>query len=502
MGLLEFGANVLLRMKADTTQAKAALKDLSGEEKKAAQAAIDHAEKTNKAIERKAKAWQFAAQAVGGVTAAYAVGKSGLEAYAKTSEHAAAQVTKIKDASGKAFDSLMASVGKAVAGLEPLITGVASLVSKLSEVGVAGPAAIGALALAVTGNPVIAGIVAGGAWAASGPHGSGGFLRAGGDFSKWAKGIEETNRLEARGGYERQYGVDNMSGDISRVAVALGDAFVVGLNRVGITTWSPFNAKSRGARESNILDPDNVAAYGLRRNVGGGSADEGVGSRAFNNGLIDAQFNEEMARQSRAFQQGSRGLMSPYAAQGSGIASAQESQLSRMFGPLDEFNAYAAAFDTLSGAIGSALSAWIDGSMSAGKAFKAFIGEAVKGLAVQMTIESLKHGAYAIGSLAMGNVAGAALHGKAAAGFAVGALAAAAAAKGLHAGGAPAGGTGGVGASAPRALGGTPGGSGGTNITIVYGDALARNSPHEQQLEAQRLVRLGFETSRQAVKAR
>jgi hypothetical protein len=103
------------------------------------------------------------------------------------------------------------------------------------------------------------------------------------------------------------------------------------------------------------------------------------------------------------------------------------------FGKLSEFDAYKQAFGALSGAVGSAMGAWIDGSKSAGAAFKEFIGQALKGLAVQMEIEALKHAAYALGSLAFGDFSGAGRHAIAAAAFAAGGIAAGFAAKELGA---------------------------------------------------------------------
>jgi hypothetical protein len=116
-------------------------------------------------------------------------------------------------------------------------------------------------------------------------------------------------------------------------------------------------------------------------------------------------------------------------------AGQSQSKLEEMFGPVDEFNVYAEAFNMLGGAVTSAMDAWIDGSMSAGEAVKKFIGQALKGLASQMAIESLKHGAYAIGSLAFGDVRGAGTHAAAAAAFGVGAAAAAVAAREFGGGG-------------------------------------------------------------------
>jgi hypothetical protein len=108
-----------------------------------------------------------------------------------------------------------------------------------------------------------------------------------------------------------------------------------------------------------------------------------------------------------------------------------ESYLETLFGPIDEFSAYGTAFGALTTATQTAMAAWISGSMSLGTAVKKGIGEALAGVASQMAIESLKHGAFALGSLAFFDFGGAAKHGAAAAGFGAGAVAAAAAARKL-----------------------------------------------------------------------
>jgi hypothetical protein len=162
-------------------------------------------------------------------------------------------------------------------------------------------------------------------------------------------------------------------------------------------------------------------------------------------------------------------------------------KLEKMFGPISDFNAYKMAFDTLAGSVGAAMTAWIDGSMSAGKAFKAFIAEAVKGIAVQMAMEALKHGAYALGSLAFGNFAGASMHGKAAAGFAAGAVVAAAAAKALHSGGGSPS-VGGAGAAAPVGSAGSAPRYEGRREVIVIGDSMGDNTPRQRALNTRRRV--------------
>ena len=171
----------------------------------------------------------------------------------------------------------------------------------------------------------------------------------------------------------------------------------------------------------------------------------------------------------------------------------QSSFLEKTFGPVDQFDLYAQGFQMLSGAVGASLGAWIDGSASAGEAFKKFIGEALKGIAVQMAMEALKHGAYALGSLAFGNVAGAQMHGEAALMFGTGAALAAGAAKAFHSGGAsPSTGGGRASPGAPNVSGGGASQPAGRNITIVYGDSLAEDNPHSQRQRSERIVERAY----------
>lgn len=168
-----------------------------------------------------------------------------------------------------------------------------------------------------------------------------------------------------------------------------------------------------------------------------------------------------------------------------------ESYLESLFGPIDEFDAYATAFDTLQTATQSAMSAWISGSMSLGTAIKKGIGDALGALASQLAVEALKHGAYAVGSLAFGDFAGASRHGLAAGAFGLGAVAAASAAKSLGGSvaaevaaqkGAASGGGSAAGRDHRTADGGGAAGGGIREVirektTVVYTDAFASGTP-------------------------
>lgn len=208
-------------------------------------------------------------------------------------------------------------------------------------------------------------------------------------------------------------------------------------------------------------------------------------------GLADEQqraFIEEQTRGSRYEQ---------YLKNGGGREQ-NESILAKTFGPIEDFQLYAKGFDMLTGAVTTSMDAWIDGSMSAGAALKKFFADALKGLANQMAVEALKHGAYALGSLAFGDIRGAGQHAAAAAAFGVGAAAAAVAAKEMGGSAAPkpAGGAG-AGASGGGASGGgasTGGGNGNgkpgtTTIIYAYGDPFANDSARARSREAERMVR-------------
>lgn len=505
--MLGLGANVLLNFRVDTSQAKAALRDLSAEERKAAESAIKLSEAENKRLEQRAKGYQFVGQAIGGLSAAVGVAKSGLEAYAKTSSKAADEAKRIQDVTGKAFDSVQASIGRVVVQLEPLISGLAGVVSSLSDIGVAGPLAIGALGLAITGNPAVAGAITLLGFAMDGNTDVASVLSDPRGYvarkaAERDKILSDTtnflNSLDSRGRPRNK--VDDAYGALGSIQNGLANAVEIGLRRVGIDKWNPFVSTPRASRSfSNKTDvsdlisqldgevaSDQRDAFASQMWGGIGAQDQAGISAAL------AQFYAPGGEMSRRNER----------AYGDYNSRATQSKLEGVFGPLSDFNAYRAAFDGLTGAVGSALGAWIDGSMSAGKAFKAFISEAVKGIAIQMTIEALKHGAYAIGSLAYGDLRGAALHGKAAAGFAAGAIIAAGAAKGLAPGASAPSGGGGYSPSAPNSIGGgTASGSSGTNVTIVYGDAFAEDSPRQRALTATKLVNRAL-GSRSVVEAR
>lgn len=170
---------------------------------------------------------------------------------------------------------------------------------------------------------------------------------------------------------------------------------------------------------------------------------------------------------------------------------ARESYLAGIFGPVEEYDAYAAGFGIVSDSIGAMYSAIVTGSEPAGKALKRMIAQGLLAEGVDMQIKALKYGALAVGwAFTPGGQATAAGYAQTAAMLQAGAIAAGVAASALGAGGSTGGGSGGARSAQP--LGGNPAEAGGgrNNTTIVYGDSFANDSPRARQRTAAQLVDL------------
>lgn len=163
----------------------------------------------------------------------------------------------------------------------------------------------------------------------------------------------------------------------------------------------------------------------------------------------------------------------------------EESFLARTFGPLEEFDAYAAGFDTLKTAVQSGFAAWIDGSESLGTAIKKSIAQSLGAYAVEMSGRALVAGAHALFNLATGDLPGAAAMGMSAAKYAAAAVALGALAKGLGGGG----GSSSVASSAAGVGGRGPSNDNRTSAVVIVGDPLGDDSPRERQRRTRRAMR-------------
>ena len=276
------------------------------------------------------------------------------------------------------------------------------------------------------------------------------------------------------------------------------NSFVYGLRGVAVGFGPTKRTGGSGGRGYQPGDFSNgISSDGLGFAPGKGEFDTGVGSTAFGYGSAFGggfgdpnQFALDDMRRAFARDKADQMIGGTFGIgkYGGGLrdlgaaAGKRQSALEGMFGPLSDFNAYAAGFEMLRGAVGSAFQAWLDGSKSIGAAVKGAISAMIGAKAVDMLSESLRHGAYALGSLAFGDVKGAALHGTAAVKFAAGAVGLGLLAKGL--GGSSTTAAGASGGAAPT--GGSIAGqqSSSRPITILLGDEMAADSPRRRQQRA------------------
>jgi hypothetical protein len=491
MGLGDFAGKVVMRYVADTSQARAELKGLAGEEKKLAEARIKAMEADNKATQKSAQNWQFAAAAVGAAVAAYAVAKSAVDAYGRSSTEAAERVGALEKKFGDATDKIMAGIGEAVMSFEPLLSAIATAIDKLGDLGsVAGKVARGVSF--VTGVGAGAQLVN---WALSD-----------GDKKKGPASVDKTDYWDPAGASASNF-VQGAGKLLQMYAADLGKQ----LNAQSAQQRQEWN-QAHGIYEMDSMDigaaRDKAKAAWLARweeekklaNEQTKAAGDALLIRLQNeqdadNNRLGLQSGHDIVQSGSINQFATQpaaldGLMAQQRNLQDGIAKSGREQtfLEGHFGKLSDFDAYAQAFGALTGATTAALDAWIDGSQSAGQAFKHFVGDALKALANQMAIEALKHTAYALGSLAFGDFRGAATHAAAAAAFGVGAAAAAVAAKevGTSASAKASAGSSGSTPSAPRSSGGSGGGT--QQAIIVYGDNFAYDSPRSRERQAQQIV--------------
>ena len=164
-----------------------------------------------------------------------------------------------------------------------------------------------------------------------------------------------------------------------------------------------------------------------------------------------------------------------------------ETLMSRMFGSLEEFDAYREAFSGIADVATSAFDAMADGSMSVGEAIKQSIAASLKSLGSRMLIRALEETAEGFAALAWGPIGGAsaAAHFKSAGLFGAGAAAAGLASRALGGQGSAAAASGG-GANLGR---GTGGSTGGGNTTVILGDYFSDDNPRARAGKVARAVR-------------
>jgi hypothetical protein len=175
----------------------------------------------------------------------------------------------------------------------------------------------------------------------------------------------------------------------------------------------------------------------------------------------------------------------------------RDNLLTKLFGKPDEMEWVKRSFEALTGATGAMYDAMVTGSESATAAFQKFTAGVVEALGKQMLVQSLKEGAWALGT-AFTDPAESATHAAAAAAYAAGAVLAGVVAHELGYGGGSAGSSGGSSSSSSSGRAGNDQRT--TNqsqqqTVIVYGDSFADDSPRAREQRARRLVQSVVGTS-------
>lgn len=450
-------AQTLMVFRADTSDLKTKMRDVQGEEKKLVQAQLDAVKAQNDRYESWSK-WMTKANVTIQLTSK-AIGIAG-EAWKEYEKKALAaggadaeKARKFRGALNemdRSMDKVKESIGRIVVALEPLVRLAARLVNITAEV-----------------IDMI-------------PGGDGRFYSKGYNILEDKLGIQRGTILGMIHADERAAEAQSATDLIARTNAIAG----LGLVNAGSTVAQGARVRRgrRGAVEDNTIssfydvgrdtkmDPFNLA---LGQSGYGGMGDVGLYGPLLDQ-VRETQALAEQAAQRKSFLEGA-------------------------FGTLEEVNGYQMAFEALSGALTSAFDAWTEGANLTSEALKGLAHNAMKGVAMQMFAEAVKHGAYALGSLAFGimgdpkGFAAAATHAKAAAAFGAGAALFGAGARATAAGGGAAAsvGSGGGAASVYRPVG-APGGE---SITVVVGDIFAANNPRAQAGQVARAIRMARKDS-------
>ena len=517
MALFEAVANVVTRYKADVTDNIKGLQKLKGEERARAEALLEQHRKTNEALENQIKGFQKVAAGVVLMAAGFAAATKGLDAYAKTSDEAKEKVEKLKETTSKAFDTLYAGIGQTVMAFEPLISGVASLVQLMSDLHIAGPAAVAAIGFAITKNPKVAALLAAVSIASDAVSSLtvdeqtqqrnealiGAAARGGGFGGSSAKALQAQYAAEDAAAAKRKTDAVNftrvtvgrwfddgsgVSKTLSEISGALDERIAAIVSRaLGVDQWSggvQFGKGGKGGKAKEGPFRSYVGAISTDYQFGGEGSTT-LGSAA--DSVPRDEFGREILPDVNA----------PYQKLVDAERSRQATVLERMFGPLEEFDAYAESFGMLTGAATSAYDALVEGNMSAGDAMKAFLKDAIKGLGSRMLIRALEETAEGVASLASPLTAAAApAHFKAAGLFAAGAVTAGLVASRMGGGGGGGGGGGSASASLPRDMGtGRDQYDGGNAKVIIIGDPMADDSPRYKARNVDRMLNMAVRTS-------
>lgn len=522
----EILGKALIVVKADTSQAKAAIKDLKGVEKEAAEERVKAQEKVNTAWDNALKKH---ALVVAGVSAGIGIAISSVKKYEEhlkalgdTGSGELVKIQRASEAAAKAQDNLQIALGRIVVAALPVVEALAGMAQELANIA-DGVSRVVAAAAGLGGGRVGSYLSASWKWGRRLTPGLG-QLSYGKDLYDEYLGtpdqsLADTNNM--RGGIALTEGESYQ--DESRESVSPAMAKALGwvyVSSGGVGFWRPPTDDEKRAREAKRkagaragAKQADIYADAWRAISGeiGVTSGAARGDGSLSQSSIRDFTGEELLGAAGAASRGGdfdqfgsyediateRIAASMKAAKELADSIAQrESLLESIFGPVEEFDLYTTAWQGLETVVSAGFAAWIDGSKSVGAAMKEALHGFARSLASEALMQALRHTAYGIGSLAIGGPlagASAGAHFKAAAAWGGVAVLAGGISRATTASGNSVGSN----ANAAAGIGGGRGGGGGgmTSLTVVMGDQFAGDSPRY----VARRVRRNMELARQYV---
>jgi len=500
VSLFQQVAETILRFKVDVGDAKRGLRELQGEEKRAAEASIKLSEQQNNRIDSAAKAitkfnvvMKLGSEAINGAADAWKAYEKHARLAGGADEAKARSFRSAMQTWDEGMNSLKVSIGRMVVALAPLVELAGKIVTYASD-------AIGFIPELLSNNgrgPAVPGQLTFEQWTGKKLASPYIFDATRADqLARQVSAIAGSGLISASAITTRGY-VDAVRGNVQldplqQVALdflrsqgyAAPFAGATGQNFFRDRAWKGFKLNKKGERvpveyDTESRDPRDAPGY----------FSDALGAAGVDYGAPDAlmkRFDEVQAQFERTQER----------------LGQKHSLIESIFGPIEMVDRYTESLQLLGDGVGvltSALTAgfdaWVSGSKSASEALKGLFADSVKGIASTLFAHAIEHGAAAIGSLAWGlsgNPAGyaaAAKHAQAAAGYAAGAVAVGAIARELGGGGG--GGYAGAGGGGAPRLGSVDhrGGAGSpTNIMVVVGGD-GNDSPRFRA----RAVKYGFE---------
>lgn len=488
---------VLLRLEGKADQLIAEMGKVGTAQKKVKDGAKEAAKEqeswfdnTRKGLEKVRAAWGEYQGTLGVAKAAYGFLKGAADSFAASNEEAGKKWKAAKAEWDRGFDSIRNGIGQIVVALSPLIGALGKVVSLVGDIVQAATGEVGAelkqYLKDATSGQLMAAVEAQNRLTAASISRASQWLIANGEsgpaMPSWS-GVNMSKESQLQDQFKR--------GHISKKEYDREMAKLRGGGGGG----------SGGDYQLNAIELDGLssanATYSMR------SIYE-LGEVKYSQAELDRRYGERLARHQEIQDYNRGSLLSQMGSVvpnmdevtrfqsqlGEQLQGQRTSYLEQIFGPLDQFNAYAAGFETLSSVVTAAYGAWIDGTSSVADAIKGTLAASLKSMGMEMAVNALKETAYGFASLAWGPIGGAsaAAHFKSAGLFALGAAAAGVAAKGVN--GTLGGGGGGGGYSGGANLGGMGGGGGtaATHHTVIIGDYFGAN-PREQNGRVARALR-------------